>query len=278
MPGREIKSFIMQNESVANAFLGLVKIMDELREKCPWDKKQTIHTLRPLTIEETYELADSITEKDWKGIKEEAGDILLHILFYAKIGSEQNQFTLEDVIKGVSEKLIARHTHIYGDVTVKDDEEVKQNWEKLKLKEGKRSVLGGVPKSLPSVVKATRLQEKAKQVGFEWDTREQVWDKVTEEIAELREAEATGDIEKIEDEFGDLLFSMVNYARFLQVDAENALERTNKKFISRFTSMEQKALQEGKALTDMTLEEMDAIWDSIKKQNAAIEGPEKKPV
>jgi len=266
----------MQNESVGSAFLGLVKIMDELREKCPWDQKQTIHTLRPLTIEETYELADSITDKDWKGIKEEAGDILLHILFYAKIGTEQNQFTLEDIIKGVSEKLIARHPHIYGDVRVKDEEEVKQNWEKLKLKEGKRSVLGGVPKALPSVVKATRLQEKAKQVGFEWDTREQVWDKVNEEIAELKEAEATGDIDKIEDEFGDVMFSMVNYARFLQIDAENALERTNKKFISRFTLMEQKALQEGKALDEMSLEEMDAIWNSIKKQNTAIEGPEKK--
>ena len=180
----------MQNESVANAFMGLVKIMDDLREKCPWDQKQTIQTLRPLTIEETYELADSITDKDWKGIKEEAGDILLHILFYAKIGTEQNQFTLEDVIKGVSEKLIARHPHIYGDVIVKDEEEVKQNWEKLKLKEGKKSVLGGVPKALPSVVKATRLQEKAKQVGFEWDNREQVWEKVREEIAELKEAEA----------------------------------------------------------------------------------------
>ncbi|MET0298355.1 MAG: nucleoside triphosphate pyrophosphohydrolase [Flavitalea sp.] len=268
----------MQNESVAKAFLGLVKIMDELREQCPWDKKQTIQTLRPLTIEETYELADAITEKDWKGLKEEAGDIMLHLIFYAKIASEQNQFTLEDVLNGVSEKLISRHPHIYGDVKVKDEEEVKQNWEKLKLKEGKRSVLGGVPKSLPSVVKATRLQEKAIQVGFEWDTRDQVWDKVNEEIAELKEAEASGDIEKIEDEFGDVMFSLVNYARFLQIDAENALERTNKKFISRFTAMEQKALQEGKALDEMTLEEMDAIWNSIKKQNTSIEGSGKKTV
>ncbi|RYG06483.1 MAG: nucleoside triphosphate pyrophosphohydrolase [Chitinophagaceae bacterium] len=268
----------MQNESVAKAFLGLVKIMDELREQCPWDKKQTIQTLRPLTIEETYELADAITEKDWKGLKEEAGDIMLHLLFYSKIATEQNQFTLEDVLKGVSEKLISRHPHIYGDVKVKDEEEVKQNWEKLKLKEGKRSVLGGVPKSLPSVVKATRLQEKAKQVGFEWDTRDQVWDKVNEEIAELKEAEASGDIDKIEDEFGDVMFSLVNYARFLQIDAENALERTNKKFMSRFTAMEQKALQEGKALDEMTLEEMDAIWNSIKKQNSSIEGTGKKTV
>ncbi len=268
----------MQNDSVANAFLGLVKIMDELREQCPWDRKQTIHTLRPLTIEETYELADAITDKDWKGIKEEAGDIMLHLLFYAKIATEQGEFTLEDVIKGVSEKLISRHPHIYGDVKVKDEAEVKQNWEKLKLKEGKKSVLGGVPKALPSVVKATRLQEKAMQVGFEWDNREQVWEKVNEEINELREAEATGDTDKIEDEFGDVLFSLVNYARFLRIDAENALERTNKKFISRFTAMEEKALQEGKALSEMTLQEMDAIWNSIKKQNTAIEGSPPKPV
>jgi XTP/dITP diphosphohydrolase len=266
----------MQNESVANAFLGLVKIMDELREKCPWDKKQTVQTLRTLTIEETYELADAITDKDWNGIKEEAGDILLHILFYAKIGAEQNQFTLEDVIRGISEKLISRHPHIYGDVTVKDEEEVKQNWEKLKLKEGKKSVLGGVPVSLPAVVKATRLQEKAGQVGFEWDHPHQVWEKVEEEMAELQEAVISTDTDKIEDEFGDLMFSLVNYARFLQIDAENALERTNKKFISRFTSMEKIAMQEGKALADMTLQEMDAIWDSIKKQNTAIERSDKK--
>lgn len=256
-----------QQQAVADAFIRLVGIMDDLREKCPWDKKQTEQTLRPLTIEETYELADAITDKDWKGIKEELGDLMLHLVFYAKIGAEQQQFTLEEAIHGVCEKLIHRHPHIYGDVVVKDEEEVKQNWEKLKLKEGKKSVLGGVPVSLPAVVKATRLQEKAKQVGFEWDNREQVWDKVTEETEELHEAVAANDPDKIEEEFGDLMFSLINYARFLQIDAENALERTNKKFISRFTRMEQAATQQGKLLADMTLTEMDAIWNEIKKQN-----------
>jgi XTP/dITP diphosphohydrolase len=256
-----------QQQAVADAFIRLVGIMDDLREKCPWDKKQTIQTLRPLTIEEMYELADAITDKDWKGIKEELGDLMLHLVFYAKIGTEQQQFTLEEALHGVCEKLIHRHPHIYGDVQVKDEEEVKQNWEKLKLKEGKKSVLAGVPVSLPAVVKATRLQEKARQVGFEWDNRDQVWDKVTEETNELHEAVALNEPDKIEEEFGDLLFSLINYARFLQIDAENALERTNKKFISRFTRMEQLALQQGKPLTDMTLTEMDAIWNEIKKQN-----------
>ena len=256
-----------QQQAVADAFIRLVGIMDDLRDQCPWDKKQTIQTLRPLTIEEMYELADAITDKDWKGIKEELGDLMLHLVFYAKIGTEQQQFTLEEAIHGVCEKLIHRHPHIYGDVQVKDEEEVKQNWEKLKLKEGKKSVLAGVPVSLPAVVKATRLQEKARQVGFEWDNREQVWDKVTEETEELHEAVAANEPDKIEEEFGDLLFSLINYARFLQIDAENALERTNKKFISRFTRMEQLALQQGKPLADMTLAEMDAIWNAIKKQN-----------
>ena len=257
----------METSNVAAAFLRLVKIMDELREKCPWDRKQTVHTLRPLTIEETYELADAITDTDWKGIKEEIGDLMLHMLFYAKIGTEQGQFTLEEALHGISDKLVSRHPHIYGDITVKDEEEVKQNWEKLKLKEGKTSVLGGVPVSLPAVVKATRLQEKAKQVGFEWDQREQVWDKVQEEMGELQEAVAGKGQAEIEEEFGDLLFSLVNYARFLQIDAENALERTNKKFISRFTRMEQQATADGRSLADMSLAEMDAIWNSIKKQN-----------
>ena len=256
----------MQNN--ADAFLRLVKIMDELREKCPWDKKQTIQTLRQLTIEETYELADAISDTDFKSIKEELGDLLLHIVFYAKIGAEQNQFTLEEVINGICEKLIHRHPHIYGDVKVADDEEVKRNWEKLKLKEGKTSVLSGVPKALPSMVKAMRLQEKAKQVGFEWDTKEQVWEKVEEENRELLEAVASGDINKMEDELGDVFFSLVNFARFLQVDAENALERTNKKFISRFTTMETEAAKEGKQLHDMSLEEMDAIWNRVKKFEA----------
>jgi MazG family protein len=247
------------------AFDRLVNIMDDLREKCPWDKKQTIHTLRQLTIEETYELADSITDSDWKGIKEELGDIMLHLVFYAKIGAEQKQFTLEEVINGVCEKLISRHPHIYSDTHVNDEEDVKKNWEKLKLKEGKTSVLSGVPKSLPSVVKAMRLQEKAKQVGFEWDTREQVWEKVEEEQKELFEAIESGDINKIEDELGDVFFSLVNFARFLHVDAENSLERTNKKFIDRFTRMEAEALKDGKFLHDMSLEEMDSIWNRIKK-------------
>ena len=240
--------------------------MDDLREKCPWDKKQTIETLRQLTIEETYELADSITDTNWKGIKEELGDLLLHIIFYAKIGTEQNQFTLPEVINGVCEKLIFRHPHIYGDVKVEDEEEVKRNWEKLKMKEGKKSVLSGVPKSLPAMVKAMRLQEKAKQVGFEWDNKEQVWEKVEEEKAELLEAIASGDSNKIEDELGDVFFSLVNYARFLNLDAENALERTNKKFIDRFNKMELAAQDTGKPLQEMTLQEMDAIWNQIKRQ------------
>ena len=248
-------------------FERLIKIMDELREKCPWDKKQTIETLRQLTIEETYELTDAITEGDWKNIKEELGDILLHIVFYAKIGTEQNKFTLYDVINNVCEKLIFRHPHIYGDVKVEDEEDVKRNWEKLKMKEGKKSVLSGVPKSLPATVKAMRLQEKAKQVGFEWENKEQVWAKVEEEKQELFEAIATGDASKMEDELGDVFFSLINYARFLNLDAENALERTNKKFINRFTKMEAAAQATGKALQDMTLGEMDAIWDKIKRQN-----------
>ena len=257
----------MSNNSVADAFLRLVGIMDDLREKCPWDRKQTVETLRTLTIEETYELTDAITMKDWKGIKEEIGDLLLHILFYAKIGDEQKQFTLTEAINGIADKLIARHPHIYADVVVKDDEEVKQNWEKLKLKEGKKSVISGVPVSLPAVVKATRLQEKAKQVGFEWDNREQVWDKVDEEIRELKDAVAKNDIDKMEEELGDLVFSIINYARFLQVDTENALERTNKKFVERFTRMEQQALKQGRSLDEMSLQEMDEIWNSIKKYN-----------
>lgn len=253
-------------EKLANSFLGLVKIMDELREQCPWDKKQTIDTLRPLTIEETYELADAITDHDWKGIKEELGDILLHLLFYAKIGSEQNQFSLEEVINGISAKLVHRHPHIYGDVKVTDEEDVKRNWEKLKMKEGKKSVLSGVPPSLPAIVKATRIQEKAKQVGFEWDKKEDVWRKVEEEIGELKEAVAGGKQPEIEDEFGDVLFSLANYARFLHIDAEGSLEKTNKKFIRRFQEMESVAISSGKELSAMTLEEMDAIWNQVKIQ------------
>jgi MazG family protein len=257
----------MESNQLQASFLKLVKIMDELREQCPWDRKQTIETLRPLTIEETYELADAISVGDYRHIQEELGDLLLHILFYARIGKEQNQFTLEEVIEGICAKLIHRHPHIYGDVKVQDEEEVKRNWEKLKMKEGKTSVLAGVPRSLPSLVKAIRIQEKAKQVGFEWDYKEQVFDKIQEELQELQEAVQTGSPEMMEDELGDVLFSVINYARFLQVDADLALERTNHKFMTRFSLMEKQALQEGKKLEEMSLEEMDAIWNRIKQQN-----------
>ena len=255
----------MSNDA-SKEFARLITIMDELREKCPWDKKQTIHTLRQLTIEETYELVDSISDSNWKGIKEELGDLLLHIVFYAKIGKEQGAFELKEVISGVCEKLISRHPHIYGDVEVSNEEDVKRNWENLKLKEGKTSILSGVPRSLPSMVKAMRIQEKAKQVGFEWENKEQVWEKVEEEEKELKAAIDKGNQDEIEEEFGDLIFSLINYARFLQVDAENALERTNKKFIHRFTRMEAEAAKQGRSLDQMDLSEMDNIWNSIKHE------------
>lgn len=255
----------MQQNTLLSSFERLVHIMDELREKCPWDRKQDIHSLRSLTIEETFELTDAISGNDWKGIREELGDMLLHIVFYARIGKEQEKFTLEEVINGICDKLIARHPHIYGDVVVADEEEVKRNWEKLKLKEGKSSVLSGVPRSLPAMVKATRLQEKAKQVGFEWENREQVWLKVEEEQQELLESIQNAEPDKIEEEFGDLMFSLINYARFLQLDPEGALEKTNRKFIHRFQAMETLAKAEGKELSHMTLQEMDALWNSIKK-------------
>jgi MazG family protein len=254
-------------ELVEKEFSRLVQIMDELREKCPWDKKQTIETLRHLTIEETYELADAITDKDWMGIKEELGDLLLHIVFYAKLGAEKNEFTLQEVISGVCEKLVVRHPHIYGDVKVKNEEEVKQNWEKIKLQEGKKSILGGVPQSLPAMVKAIRLQEKSKTVGFEWEETSQVWEKVNEEIKELEVAVAGGNIDDMEDELGDVFFSLVNFARFLQVDAENALERTNKKFMKRFNGMETAAREQNKQLHDMSLQELDLLWNKMKKEN-----------
>lgn len=252
--------------SAATAFMRLVTIMDELREQCPWDKQQTMETLRPLTIEETYELADAITDQHWKGVREELGDLFLHLVFYARIGKEQDQFTLEEVLNGVCDKLIHRHPHIYGNVQVKDGEEVKQNWEKLKMKEGKKSVLSGVPVSLPSMVKATRIQDKARQVGFEWENKEDVWKKVEEEKVELLEAVEKGEVNHIEEEFGDLLFSLINYARFLQIDPEGALEKTNKKFIWRFQWMEEQAAAAGKALSEMSLVEMDALWN-ISKTN-----------
>jgi XTP/dITP diphosphohydrolase len=253
--------------TTAEEFLRLVKIMDDLREQCPWDRKQTIQSLRQLTIEETYELTDAISEENWPHIKEELGDLMLHLVFYAKIGSEQKAFTLYEVLNGICEKLIARHPHVYGDVKVNNDEDVKKNWENLKLKEGKKSVLGGVPRSLPATVKAMRLQEKAKQVGFEWEHKDQVLEKVHEELTELQEAVLQADQTKIEEEFGDVVFSLINYARFLKIDAEHSLELTNKKFIRRFTEMEQRALQHGKNLDEMTLDEMDAIWNSIKSKS-----------
>jgi MazG family protein len=252
-----------------NSFNRLQEILDELREKCPWDKKQTIHTLRQLTIEESYELADAISSDDWNGIKEELGDMLLHILFYAKIATEQNKFTIQDVIEANREKLIHRHPHIYGDVKVTDEEEVKRNWENLKLKEGKKSILSGVPRSLPPLVQAMRIQEKAKQVGFEWENKEQVWDKVIEEANELKEEvrlmdTGEGEQKKMEEELGDLLFSVVNYARFLNIDPDQALARTNKKFMQRFQAMEDIVGGEGKKMTDLNLQEMDAIWNTVK--------------
>ncbi len=254
-------------ETNGESFLRLVKIMNELREQCPWDKKQTIDTLRTLTIEETFELADAITDHDWKNLKEELGDILLHITFYARIATEEKQFTLDEVINGVCDKLIFRHPHIYSDTVVNNEEDVKKNWEKLKLKEGKKTILGGVPRSLPAMVKAIRIQEKAKQVGFEWDNKEDVWKKVEEEMGELQEAITQHHTqEHIEEEFGDVLFSLINYARFLKIDAEGVLEKTNKKFISRFNQMEEMANEQKKDLHNMTLEEMDELWNEVKRR------------
>lgn len=247
------------------AFNRLLDIMDDLREKCPWDKKQTLESLRHLTIEETYELGDAILDHNLEEVKKELGDLLLHIVFYAKIGSETQDFDIADVANGICDKLIHRHPHIYGDVQVSDEEEVKQNWEKLKLKEGKKSVLEGVPKSLPALVKASRIQDKVKAVGFDWEEPHQVWEKVQEELAELQVEVATGNQDKMEAEFGDVLFSMINYARFLKVNPEDALERTNKKFIKRFTYLESKANALGKELSDMSLAEMDIYWEEAKK-------------
>ncbi len=251
-------------EQKLQAFSRLLDIMDELREKCPWDKKQTFQSLRHLTIEETYELGDAILDNDLPEIKKELGDLLLHIIFYAKIGSETNAFDIVDVADSISEKLIHRHPHIYGDITVKDEEEVKKNWEKLKLKEGKKSVLEGVPKSLPAMVKANRIQDKVAGVGFDWEEPHQVFDKVKEELFELSSEIEKGNKENIESEFGDVLFSLINYARFIDVDPENALERTNKKFIKRFQFLEESVKKEGKQLSDMTLGEMDVHWEKSK--------------
>jgi len=247
------------------AYDRLLTIMDELREQCPWDKKQTIQTLRHLTIEETYELGDAILENDLDEVKKELGDLLLHIVFYARIGSETNDFDMADVANDICEKLISRHPHIYGDVKVADEEEVKQNWENLKLKEGKKSVLEGVPKSLPAMVKANRIQDKVSGVGFDWEEPHQVFEKLKEELDELQHEVAEENSEKIEQEFGDVLFSMINYARFLKIDPESALERTNKKFIKRFQYLESKAKLLGKTLKEMSLAEMDVYWNEAKK-------------
>ncbi|MDA9316443.1 nucleoside triphosphate pyrophosphohydrolase [Polaribacter sp.] len=247
------------------AFNRLLDIMDELREKCPWDKKQTLESLRHLTIEETYELADAILDNDLEEIKKELGDVLLHIVFYAKIGSEKKAFDIGDVANSISDKLIDRHPHIYGDVEVKNEEDVKRNWELLKLKEGKKSVLEGVPKNLPAVVKASRIQEKVAGVGFDWEEPAQVWEKVQEELEELNEEIKRGNKENTEKEFGDVLFSMINYARFIDVNPENALEKTNKKFINRFQFLEKAVKKEGRSLSDMTLTEMDVYWEKSKE-------------
>jgi XTP/dITP diphosphohydrolase len=252
-------------EQQLQAFGRLLDIMDELRLKCPWDKKQTFESLRHLTIEETYELGDAILDNDLQEIKKELGDLMLHLVFYAKIGSETNDFDIADVANSISEKLIHRHPHIYGDVVVKDDEEVKQNWEKLKLQEGKTSVLEGVPKALPAMVKASRIQEKVAGVGFDWEKPEQVWEKVQEELNELNTELVKGNADAIESEFGDVLFSLINYARFIKVNPENALERTNKKFIGRFQFLENEAKKINKSLHDMSLAEMDVFWNEAKK-------------
>jgi XTP/dITP diphosphohydrolase len=245
------------------AFQKLLDIMDELRAKCPWDSKQTFDSIRYLTIEETYELSDAILGKNYADVGKELGDLLLHIVFYSKIGEEQHLFDIETVINGICEKLIRRHPHIFGEVQVNSADEVKVNWEKIKLQEGNKSVLGGVPNSLPAMVKAYRIQEKARGVGFDWENAEQVWDKVQEELAEFHH-EKQQNSEKMEDEFGDILFALINYARFIEINPEDALEKTNRKFIKRFNFIEQKAKEQGKPLSEMTLEEMEALWQEAK--------------
>ncbi|UAB82762.1 nucleoside triphosphate pyrophosphohydrolase [Zunongwangia sp. SCSIO 43204] len=252
-------------EDQLKAFDRLLTIMDELREQCPWDRKQTMESLRHLTIEETYELGDAILDKDIEEVRKELGDLLLHLVFYAKIGSETNDFDIADVANGICEKLISRHPHIYGDVKVENEEDVKKNWENLKLKEGKKSVLEGVPRSLPALVKASRIQDKVAGVGFDWEEPQQVFEKLQEELGELQDEVDKADKDKMEAEFGDVMFSLINYARFLKINPENALERTNKKFIARFKYLEEKAAAGNKALKDMTLAEMDVYWNEAKK-------------
>lgn len=251
-------------EKQLKAFERLLDIMDDLREKCPWDRKQTMESLRNLTVEEVYELGDAILEKNQEEIKKELGDVLLHIVFYSKIGSETNDFDIADVINSLCKKLIDRHPHIYGDAEAKDEKQVKENWEKLKLKEGNKSVLQGVPKSLPALIKASRIQDKVAGVGFDWEEPKQVFEKVKEELAELQEEVEQNQQDNIESEFGDVLFSMINYARFLKIDPETALERTNKKFIFRFQYLEQKAKENHLDLSEMSLSEMDKFWEEAK--------------
>lgn len=248
------------------AFERLLTIMDELRAKCPWDKVQTLDTLRYLTIEEMYELSDAILEKDMDEVKKELGDLMLHLVFYSKIASEMKAFDITDVLNSICEKLIRRHPHIYGDVEAKDAETVKNNWEKIKLTEGRKSVLSGVPASLPAMVKAYRIQEKARGVGFDWDNVEQVWNKVQEELGELEHEKINGSPDKVEDEFGDLLFALINYSRFINVNPEDALERTNRKFIKRFKFIEEKVNEAGKSMHDMSLNELDVYWNLAKKE------------
>lgn len=255
----------MTKELKLQALSRLLDIMDDLREKCPWDKKQTLQTLKHLTVEETYELTDAIDKDDKEEIRKELGDLLLHIVFYSKIGSETNDFDFADIANGICEKLIHRHPHIYGDVKVENQEDVKRNWEKLKLQEGRKSVLEGVPNNLPTLLKAYRIQEKVKAVGFDWEEPHQVWDKVQEELQELQDEVNANNKQKIEEELGDVLFSMINYARFLDINPEDALEKTNKKFIKRFMYLEQKAAENNQSLSDMTLAEMDVYWNAAKK-------------
>ena len=254
----------MNMKEKEKAFIRLVEIMDKLREECPWDKKQTISSLRYLTIEEVYELSDAILDEDFEEIKKELGDLLLHIVFYSRIASEKNKFDISDVLNTISDKLIHRHPHIYGNVKVKDEKDVKENWEKLKLKEGKNSVLEGVPKSLPAVVKAYRIQEKVRGIGFDWQNKEQVWDKVLEEIQELKDEEISKS-DRIEDEFGDLLFALINYSRFININPEDALEKTNKRFIKRFQILESMVKNQEKEFSDLTFDEMNLFWEKAKK-------------
>jgi XTP/dITP diphosphohydrolase len=262
----QIELLIMNSlEQKKEAFERILTIMDELRVQCPWDKKQTLESLRHLTIEETFELSDAIMSADMVEIKKELGDLLLHIVFYSRIAAETEHFDIADVIHALCEKLINRHPHIYGDVVVENEEQVKENWEKIKLKEGNKSVLSGVPKSLPAMIKASRIQEKARGVGFDWDEESQVWDKVNEELLEFKHESDKGDHQKMEEEFGDVLFSLINYARFKKINPEDALEKTNRKFIKRFQFLEEEANKAGKKLDEMTLEEMDVFWNKAKQ-------------